>query len=53
MFDIEEERKRFESFIQYRQFLKRYKDGTYELEWVEGRWSGWLLCIQYRLDEEE
>lgn len=40
---IDEERKKFEELIQYRQFLKRHKDGTYELEWVEGRWQGWLM----------
>lgn len=38
-------RKVFEEAIQYRQFLTRYADGTYELEWVEGRWQGWLLCL--------
>lgn len=46
-FDVEQERKKFEEVIQYRQFLNRHKDGTYELEWVEGRWCGWLLCVQY------
>jgi hypothetical protein len=40
---VDEERKKFEEQIQYRQFLKRHKDGTYELEWVEGRWQGWLM----------
>lgn len=38
-------RKLFECAIQYRQFLTRHADGTYELEWVEGRWQGWLMCL--------
>lgn len=42
---IDEERKKFEEQIQYRQFLNRHKDGTYELEWVEGRWQGWLMQV--------
>lgn len=40
---IDDERKKFEEAIQYRHFLGRHKDGTYELEWVEGRWQGWLM----------
>lgn len=47
-FDVKQERKKFEDVIQYRQFLTRHKDGTYELEWVEGRWQGWLLCVEHR-----
>lgn len=47
-FDVEQERKKFEEVVQYRQFLDRHKDGTYELDWVEGRWCGWLLCVQYK-----
>ncbi len=45
------ERKLFEEIIQYRQFLNRHKDGTYELEWVEGRWQGWIMCIKYRTEK--
>lgn len=52
-YDEKEERKKFEDVIQYRQNCSRHKDGTYELEWVEGRWQGWLLCVKYRSDYEE
>ena len=47
-YNIEDERKLFEDVIQYRHFLERHKDGTYKLEWVDGRWHGWLMCVQYR-----
>lgn len=40
---MQTERQLFEEAIQYRQFLERYKDGTYKLEWVEGRWQGWQM----------
>lgn len=42
------QRKLFEEVIQYRQFLERHKDGTYKLEWVEGRWQGWMLHVESR-----
>lgn len=45
------ERKAFEALIQYRQFLGRHKDGTYELEWVEGRWQGWQLRAAYQREQ--
>ena len=50
-FDVESERKKFEKVIQYREFCKRHKDGAYELEWVEGRWQGWLLFLMHRGEE--
>lgn len=43
--DLKEERKKFEAAIYYRHFCERYKDGTYKLEWVEGRWQGWLMKL--------
>lgn len=48
-------RKEFEAAIQYRHFLNRHKDGTYELEWVDGRWNGWGMRVEHqaRLTEAE
>lgn len=39
---VEETRRQlFEhDYVQYRQYLKRNKDGSYNEEWVESRWQG-------------
>lgn len=37
----ETRRKLFENeYVQYRQYLKRNKDGSYNEEWVDARWQG-------------
>lgn len=41
--EMKRERQKFELVIQYRQYLGRHKDGSYECDWVEGRWQGWLM----------
>jgi hypothetical protein len=51
--DEKEERKKFEKVIQYRQFLGRYKDGTYQMEWVQARWEGWMLCVTFKEEDYE
>lgn len=47
-YDEAVERKAFEAEVQYRQYLERYKDGSYKTEWVETRWQGWLACAKSR-----
>ncbi len=48
----ETRRKLFENgYVQYRQYLKRNKDGSYNEEWVDARWQGFnaafdLLVIE-------
>jgi len=44
----ETEREAFEAEVQYRQFLGRHKDGTYEHDWVELRWQGWQARAAYQ-----
>lgn len=41
-------------YVQYRQFLKRNKDGSYNQEWVEARWQGFnaaLDAVEIQLPE--
>lgn len=42
-------------YVQYRQYLKRNKDGSYNEEWVESRWQGFnaaLDCVEIELPHE-
>lgn len=32
-------------YVQYRQFLKRNKDGSHNQEWVEARWQGFNAAL--------
>ena len=39
-------RKLFENeYVQYRQYLKRNKDGSYSEEWVDARWQGFNAAL--------
>lgn len=39
-------RKLFENeYVQYRQYLKRNKDGSYNEEWVDARWQGFNAAL--------
>ena len=32
-------------YVQYRQYLKRNKDGSYNEEWVDARWQGFNAAL--------